>query len=101
MLSGVGDGSQSWKKVMRYAIYGSLYIILLQNVVLISEVFVAYANVFELWWQTLPISLIIIIIIIFNLFLQSSLRGEAWDLRRSVAEKREKNEDSLNCNSCI
>ena len=100
MLSGVGDGSQSWKKVMRYAIYGSLYIILLQNVVLISEVFVAYANVFELWWQTLPISLIIIIII-FNLFLQSSLRGEAWDLRRSVAEKREKNEDSLNCNSCI
>ena len=99
MLSGVGDGSQSWKKVMRYAIYGSLYIILLQNVVLISEVFVAYANVFELWWQTLPISLIIIII--FNLFLQSSLRGEAWDLRRSVAEKREKNEDSLNCNSCI
>ena len=99
MLSGVGDGSQSWKKVMRYAIYGSLYIILLQNVVLISEVFVAYANVFELLWQTLPISLIIIII--FNLFLQSSLRGEAWDLRRSVAEKREKNEDSLNCNSCI
>lgn len=99
MLSGVGGGSQSWKKVMRYAIYGSLYIILLQNVVLISEVFVAYANVFELWWQTLPISLIIIII--FNLFLQSSLRGEAWDLRRSVAEKREKNEDSLNCNSCI
>ena len=86
MLSGVGDGSQSWKKVMRYAIYGGLYIILLQNVVLISEVFVAYANVFELWWQTLPISLIIIIII--NLFLQSSLRGEAWDLRRSVAEKR-------------
>ena len=100
MLSGVGDGSQSWKKVMRYAIFGSLYSILLQNVVLISEVFVAYANVFELWWQTLPISLIIIIII-FNLFLQSSLRGEAWDLRRSVAEKREKNEDSLNCNSCI
>ena len=100
MLSGVGDDSQSWKKVMRYAIYGSLYIILLQNVVLISEVFVAYANVLELWWQTLPISLIIIIII-FNLFLQSSLRGEAWDLRRSVAEKREKNEDSLNCNSCI
>lgn len=99
MLSGVGDGSQSWKKVMRYAIYGSLYIILLQNVVLISAVFVAYANVFELLWQTLPISLIIIII--FNLFLQSSLRGEAWDLRRSVAEKREKNEDSLNCNSCI
>ena len=99
MLSGVGDGSQSWKKVMRYAIYGSLYIILLQNVVLISEVFVAYANVFELLWQTLPISLIIIIIC--NLFLQSSLRGEAWDLRRSVAEKREKNEDSLNCNSCI
>ena len=99
MLSGVGDGSQSWKKVMRYAIYGSLYIILLQNVVLIGEVFVAYANVFELLWQTLPISLIIIIII--NLFLQSSLRGEAWDLRRSVAEKREKNEDSLNCNSCI
>ena len=99
MLSGVGDGSQSWKKVMRYAIYGSLYIILLQNVVLIDEVFVAYANVFELLWQTLPISLIIIII--FNLFLQSSLRGEAWDLRRSVAEKREKNEDSLNCNSCI
>ena len=99
MLSGVGDGSQSWRKVMRYAIYGSLYIILLQNVVLISEVFVAYANVFELLWQTLPISLIIIII--FNLFLQSSLRGEAWDLRRSVAEKREKNEDSLNCNSCI
>lgn len=99
MLSGVGDGSQSWKKVMRYAIYGSLYIILLQNVVLISEVFVAYANVFELLWQTLPISLIIIII--FNLFLQSSLRREAWDLRRSVAEKREKNEDSLNCNSCI
>ena len=99
MLSGVGDGSQSWKKVMRYAIYGSLYIILLQNVVLIGEVFVAYANVFELLWQTLPISLIIIII--FNLFLQSSLRGEAWDLRRSVAEKREKNEDSLNCNSCI
>ena len=99
MLSGVGDGSQSWKKVMRYAIYGSLYIILLQNVVLISEVFVAYANVFELLWQTPPISLIIIII--FNLFLQSSLRGEAWDLRRSVAEKREKNEDSLNCNSCI
>lgn len=48
MLSGVGDGSQSWKKVMRYAIYGGLYIILLQNVVLISEVFVAYANVFEL-----------------------------------------------------
>ena len=48
MLSGVGDGSQSWKKVMRYAIYGSLYIILLQNVVLIDEVFVAYANVFEL-----------------------------------------------------
>ena len=90
MLSGVGDGSQSWKKVMRYAIYGSLYIILLQNVVLIGEVFVAYANVFELLWQTLPISLIIIIIIIFNLFLQSSLRGEAWDLRRSVAEKREK-----------
>ena len=86
MLSGVGDGSQSWKKVMRYAIYGSLYIILLQNVVLISEVFVAYANVFELWWQTLPISLIIIII--FNLFLQSSLRGEAWDLQRSVAEKK-------------
>ena len=99
MLSGVGDGSQSWKKVMRYAIYGSLYIILLQNVVLISEVFVAYANVFELLWQTLPISLIIIII--FNLFLQSSLWGEAWDLRRSVAEKRENNEDSLNCNSCI
>ena len=99
MLSGVGDGSQSWKKVMRYVIYGSLYIILLQNVVLIGEVFVAYANVFELLWQTLPISLIIIII--FNLFLQSSLRGEAWDLRRSVAEKREKNEDSLNCNSCI
>ena len=99
MLSGVGDGSQSWKKVMRYAIYGSLYIILLQNVVLIGEVFVAYANVFELLWQTLPISLIIIII--FNLFLQSSLRGEAWDLRRSVGEKREKNEDSLNCNSCI
>ena len=98
MLSGVGDGSQSWKKVMRYAIYGSLYIILLQNVVLISEVFVAYANVFELLWQTLPISLIIII---FNLFLQSSLRGEAWDLRRPVAEKREKNEDSLNCNCCI
>ena len=88
MLSGVGDGSQSWKKVMRYAIYGSLYIILLQNVVLISEVFVAYANVFELWWQTLPIFLIIIII--FNLFLQSSLRGEAWDLRRSVAEKTRK-----------
>ena len=86
MLSGVGDGSQSWRKVMRYAIYGSLYIILLQNVVLISEVFVAYANVFELWWQTLPISLIIIII--FNLFLQSSLRGEAWDLQRSVAEKK-------------
>ena len=100
MLSGVGDGSQSWKKVMRYAIYGSLYIILLQNVVLIGEVFVAYANVFELLWQTLPISLIIIIII-FNLFLQSSLRGEAWDLRRSVSEKREKNKDSLNCNSCI
>ena len=99
MLSGVGDGSQSWKKVMRYAIYGSLYIILLQNVVLISEVFVAYANVFELLWQTLPISSIIIII--FNLFLQSSLRGEAWDLRRSVAEKREKNGDSLNCNCCI
>ena len=99
MLSGVGDGSQSWKKVMRFAIYGSLYIILLQNVVLIGEVFVAYANVFELLWQTLPISLIIIII--FNLFLQSSLRGEAWDLRRSVAEKREKNKDSLNCNSCI
>ena len=99
MLSGVGDGSQSWKKVMRYAIYGRLYIILLQNVVLIGEVFVAYANVFELLWQTLPISLIIIII--FNLFLQSSLRREAWDLRRSVAEKREKNEDSLNCNSCI
>ena len=99
MLSGVGDGSQSWKKVMRYAIYGSLYIILLQNVVLIGEVFVAYANVFELLWQTLPISLIIIII--FNLSPQSSLRGEAWDLRRSVAEKREKNEDSLNCNSCI
>ena len=48
MLSGVGDGSQSWKKVMRFAIYGSLYIILLQNVVLIGEVFVAYANVFEL-----------------------------------------------------
>ena len=87
MLSGVGDGSQSWRKVMRYAIYGSLYIILLQNVVLISEVFVAYANVFELWWQTLPISLIIIIII-FNLFLQSSLRGEAWYLQRSVAEKK-------------
>lgn len=86
MLSGVGDGSQSWRKVMRYAIYGSLYIILLQNVVLISEVFVAYANVFELWWQTLPISLIIIII--FNLFLQSSLRGEAWYLQRSVAEKK-------------
>ena len=86
MLSGVGDGSQSWKKVMRYAIYGSLYIILLQNVVLISAVFVAYANVFELLWQTLPISLIIIII--FNLFLQSSLRGEAWDLQRSVAEKK-------------
>ena len=86
MLSGVGDGSQSWKKVMRYAIYGSLYIILLQNVVLISEVFVAYANVFELLWQTLPISLIIIII--FNLFLQYSLRGEAWDLQRSVAEKK-------------
>ena len=99
MLSGVGDGSQSWKKVMRYAIYGSLYIILLQNVVLIGEVFVAYANVFELLWQTLPISLIIIII--FNLFLQSSLRGESWDLRRSVAEKREKNKDSFNCNSCI
>ena len=85
---------------MRYAIYGSLYIILLQNVVLIGEVFVAYANVFELLWQTLSISLIIIIII-FNLFLQSSLRGEAWDLRRSVSEKREKNKDSLNCNSCI
>jgi len=25
MLSGVEDGSQSWKKVMQYAIYGSYY----------------------------------------------------------------------------